>query len=175
MPVRRFVFSRSTYWRQNKSCFTHRPFKSQYWHFRTVVSLTWIHSERLLCAGDQAFVFPCLSSRANWGCHVNVSIPHVQKELEAVIWPSEMSRDFIPKGSEQPAVFELTVNHKQTGGRREGEQKAEKEKEWGKWMHPRKRQKDLHPLHSLKKIVRKVPLIRIFLASRTDWDKEKRP
>lgn len=70
------------------------------------VSLTWIHSERLLWAGDQAFVFPDLSSRANWGCQVKVSMPHVRKVLEDESCSSEMSRDFIPRGSEQPAVFE---------------------------------------------------------------------
>lgn len=82
------------------------PFKSNNKRLSGAFILTWIHSERLLLAGDQAFVFPCLSRRAKWGCHVKLSMPQVRKELEAEICLSETSRDFIPSGSEQPAVFE---------------------------------------------------------------------
>lgn len=119
-------------------------FFKQQRHFSCNVCLTWIHSERLLCAGAQAFVFPCLSSRANWGCHVKVSMPHVRKELEAESCPSEMSRDFIPRGSEQPAVFELTVNPKQTEGRREEKTKRGKEKEQGEMNTPREKRTFAH-------------------------------
>lgn len=53
-------------------------------------------------------------------------MPHVLKELEAESCSSEMRRDFIPRGSEQPVVFEYTVNHKQ---RKEEAQVTEREEQ----------------------------------------------
>lgn len=82
-----------------------------------------------------------------------------------------MSRDFIPKGSEQPVVFELTMNGKQVGrtggGRTQARVEKKVEKKSGKWMHPQKRPKDFYLLIHSRKKVRKAP--------RTERVEEKGP
>lgn len=40
---------------------------------------------------------------------MKASMPQVRKVLEAVIWRSDTKRDFRPIGSEQPEVFEYTM------------------------------------------------------------------
>lgn len=71
-------------------------------------------------------------------------MPHVRKELEAESCPSEMSRDFIPRGSVQPAVFELTVNPGQTEGGSEENPNRGKEKEQGEMNTPREKRTFTH-------------------------------
>lgn len=52
-------------------------------------------------------------------------MPQVRKVLEAVIWRLDTNRDFMPIGSEQPEVFEYTVEVRPG---RETEEETEKKR-----------------------------------------------
>ena len=59
-------------------------------------------------------------------------MPQVRKVLEDVIWRSDTNRDFMPIGSEQPEVFEYTVEvrpGRETEEETETKRNGKKEKE----------------------------------------------
>ena len=56
---------------------------------------------------------------------MKASMPQVRKVLEAVIWLFNTNRDFMPIGSEQPKVFEYTVEVRPGG---ETEEETEKKR-----------------------------------------------
>jgi len=92
-------------------------------------SPTCSHSDWLVVAAVQALVLPCLSRRAKCGCQVKASMPQVRKVLEDVIWRSDTNRDFMPIGSEQPEVFEYTVEVRPGEEEPENKRNGKKEKE----------------------------------------------
>lgn len=60
---------------------------------------------------------------------MKASMPQVRKVLEAVIWGLDTNRDFMPIGSEQPEVFEYTVEVRPGRGTEEETEKTEMERE----------------------------------------------
>ena len=78
---------------------------------------------------------------------MKLSMPQVRWALEAVSWPSETRRYFIPMGSEQPVVFERTVNGKRRGaGERERDGRGEEQRiEEGQEYRERKTPNDCNP------------------------------